>query len=109
MKDERDRDFMVLLYDLERYGGETRAPLSVYPLGARRFYLNAFGRQPGQLFHTLLWNRGAESHAHARGLVPAGGDYFDRSKNFPSPMVPIEGWLYDAAPAEPPRPAEVMP
>lgn len=106
---ERGRDFVVLLYDLERYAGETRAPLSVYPPGFPRFHVTAYGRRPGELFQSMLWTRPADSHEEARRMVPSGGDYFDRSKNFPSPMVPIEGWYYDVTPPTPPLPAEARP
>lgn len=94
----REEEFLVLLYDLESYGGTGRAPW--YRRGDTRFFLNAYARRAGQLFHALAWTASAETIARARSLVPSGGVYFDRTGNFPSLMVPIEGWRWNSvAPA----------
>ena len=94
-------DHMVLLYDAERYAGENRAP--GYQLGMVRFSLTAFTRSPGAPFHRMIWAAAAVTLDEARAKVPTGGTYFDRSKNWPSPMVPLEGWYFDSAPSEPPE------
>lgn len=100
--DRETGEGQVLLYDLERYGGEDRAP--GYKRGdVPRFLLNAYYRQPGKTFHVFLWADSAATLEEARARVPDGGAYFDRTGNYPSPMVPIEGWRFECRPPEPPR------
>ena len=103
MRDPRDHDHGVLLYDLEDYAGAGWAPR--YKRGDIRFFLNAYTRLPGALFHSLIWTASAHTLEEARAKVPLGGVYFDRTRNWPSPMVPIEGWYFER---EPERPAKTM-
>lgn len=97
---------MVLLYDLERYGGESWAPR--YKRGIVRFSLVAWSKHPGSLFSSPIWSVTAASLTAARAMVPTGGRYFDRTGNWPSPMVPLEGWWFDCEPAMPMIKAETM-
>jgi hypothetical protein len=98
--------FYALLYDHLDYAGGpapgwTRGATLNAALGEPRFVVCAARRSDG----ATLWARGADTHDAARSLVPPGGVYFDRTGNTPSPMVPIEGWRFDA---EPPAPAELQ-
>lgn len=94
-----DADFVVLLYDLERYAGEERAPN--YRPGDTRFFLAAFARRPGRMFHDLTWTASGKTHGEALRSVPVGGARFDRTGNSPSPMVPVEGWRFAQEPLPP--------
>lgn len=86
----------VMLYDFEDYGG--RAP--AYRRGVHcRYSLDCRGSRGA-----TLWSVGFATYDEARGRVPVGGEYRDRTGNYPSPMLPIEVWLYDY---EPPAPAIV--
>lgn len=99
---ERARGFEVLLYDRDDYAGH-RAPESVMPRTGPRYGVRAVRVSNG----ATLWTGRAETHDAARALVPPGGAYFDRTGNWPSPMVPIEGWRFDVEPPIPPDPREV--
>lgn len=100
-------DTQVLLYDLENYGGAGRAP--GYRPGDVRFFLNAYSRQPGAPFASLIWTASATTYDEALTLVPSGGRRFDRTGNFPSPMVPVEGWRYDGHVGPKNGPKETVP
>ena len=94
--------FAVLLYDMERYAGENRAP--DYVKGRdHRFGLAAYRKSlpPEQFSLRLLWTVWVDTYDDARRMVLDGGLYFDRTGNYPSPMVPIEGWAYDIEPSCP--------
>jgi hypothetical protein len=97
----KNADHLVLLYDLERYAGERFEPN--YKRGDLRFFLNGFTREPGRMFHTMIWGASASTIEEAYSKVPPGGVHFDRTGNWPSPMVPVEGWYYESAPSRPPE------
>ena len=92
---------VVMIYDREDYGGE-RAPESVLPSTGPRFCVSAVDA----LSQRLLWLRRTTSIEEARSFVPRGGAYFDRSTNWPSPMVPVEGWRFDTV-IDAPREASI--
>lgn len=81
---------VVMIYDREDYGGE-RAPESILPRVGSRFLVSAVDALSGR----GLWSRRATSIEEARSFVPRGGAHFDRSTNWPCPMVPVEGWRFD--------------
>ena len=91
--------YMILLYDFERYAGEGRKPGYVNGRDPR-FGLAAYWHSlPGETFGArLLWSVSANTYDEARRMVCPGGKYFDRTDNFPSPMVPVEGWYYSNEP-----------
>lgn len=97
--------FVVLLYDMERYAGESRAPHSLYKPGDVRWRLIAYARAEGAQFGSVAWVAPAMSREAALAMVPPGGEYFDRRDNHPSPMVPLEGWAYDRVHAAPEKAA----
>jgi hypothetical protein len=96
--------FVVMIYDREDYGG---AVATWWSRELPRFLVSAdvtiVTKHPeGERVRVRsLWQRECATLDDARACVPAGGAYFDRTGNTPSPMTPLEGWRFSAEPPAP--------